>query len=207
MIVRPDEFSPRDFYRILVNAVAPRPIAWVSTISASGHQNLAPFSFFNVVCADPPLLGISTALRQGESGHEPKDTLHNIRETREFVINVVTYDLAEPMNLTGGEYHASVDEFEIAQLATAPSSIVRPPRVARSPINFECKLHTILDFGTDEAPGGSFIVGEIVSVHIEDTVMKQGKIDSAALDLIGRMGGSDYCRTAERFALERPRVK
>ncbi|MGC2365932.1 MAG: flavin reductase family protein [Candidatus Sulfotelmatobacter sp.] len=209
MIVSPSDLSHAELYGVLLNSVAPRPIAWVSTISAPGDLNLAPFSFFNVVCADPPLLGFSPGLRrprQAEASQgEAKDTLRNIRETREFVINVVTYELAEAMNVTSGEYDASVNEFELAKLSTQPSNVVRPPRVAESPVSFECKLHQILDFSA--APtGGSLVIGRIVSIHISDAHLKDGTLDRNSLDLIGRMGGLQYTRTTQRFEMVRPKV-
>src|SRR5271163_5126580 len=148
MDVIPSEIAHREVYNILLNAVAPRPIAWVSTLSASGQPNLAPFSFFNAVSVKPPLLGFSPSMRSskksepsGKAGGEHKDTLRNIRETREFVVNIVTFELAEAMNLTSGEYDASVNEFELAKVTPEPSKVVRPPRVAESPVSFECKLH------------------------------------------------------------------
>ncbi len=119
MIVNSSDLPHGELYGILLNSVAPRPIAWVSTVSASGQLNLAPFSFFNAVCIDPPLLAFAPGLRQSKqpevSHGEAKDTLRNVRETKEFVVNIVTYELAEAMNLTSGEYDASVNEFELAK--------------------------------------------------------------------------------------------
>ena len=208
MIVSPSELEHKDLYGLLLNSVAPRPIAWVSTVSASGQPNLAPFSFFNVVSVNPPLLGFSPGLRQsrlGASRGEAKDTLQNIRETKEFVVNIVTYELAEAMNLTSGEYDASVNEFEVAKLRPEVSSVVRVPRVAESPVSFECKLHQIIDFST--APtSGSLVLGEIVSIHIQDANLKEGKLNRNSLDLIGRMGGLQYTRTTQRFEMVRPKV-
>jgi flavin reductase (DIM6/NTAB) family NADH-FMN oxidoreductase RutF len=208
MIVSPSDLSHSELYGILLNSVAPRPIAWVSTVSASGQPNLAPFSFFNVVCVDPPLLAFAPGLRKprAESGQgAAKDTLRNIRETKEFVVNIVTYELAEAMNLTSGEYDASVNEFEVAKLTPQPSKIVRPPRIAQSPVSFECRHYQILDFST--APtSGSLVIGEIVSIHINDAHIKEGKLDRNSLDLIGRMGGTQYTRTTQRFEMVRPKV-
>jgi flavin reductase (DIM6/NTAB) family NADH-FMN oxidoreductase RutF len=218
MDVFPSQLAHREVYNILISAVVPRPIAWVSSLSASGLPNLAPFSFFNAVCAKPPLLAFAPGMRPpkrseaaaddaaGHPGVHIKDTLSNIRETEEFVINVVTFDLAEAMNLTSGEYHASINEFELAKLASAPSQIVRPRRVADSPVSFECKLHQILDFNPTPE-GGSLVIGEIVSIHINDQYMKEGRIDRNSLDLIGRMGGMQYTRTRERFEMVRPKVE
>jgi flavin reductase (DIM6/NTAB) family NADH-FMN oxidoreductase RutF len=202
MNVRPDQLPHREFYRILISSVAPRPIAWVSTLN-HGHLNLAPFSFFNAVSAKPPMLGFSPALRQADDKPAPKDTLRNIRETGEFVVNVVTFAVAEAMNLTSGEYDSSVDEFALAKLTTRPSQLVRPPQVAESPVSFECKLNRIIDFGA-EAGSSSLVIGEIVSVHFEDSVLKEGRLDPDALDLIGRMGGTQYSRTTGRFDMKRP---
>jgi flavin reductase (DIM6/NTAB) family NADH-FMN oxidoreductase RutF len=209
MIVSPSDLSHKDLYSILLNSVAPRPIAWVSTMSAAGQANLAPFSFFNVVCVDPPLLAFAPGLRQpkprqGGQG-EAKDTLRNIHETKEFVVNIVTYELREAMNITSGEYDASVNEFELAKLTPQAPQVVKPPRVAESPVSFECKLHQILDFST--APtSGSLVIGRIVSIHINDAHLKDGKLDRNSLDLIGRMGGLQYTRTKQRFEMVRPKV-
>ncbi len=218
MDVIPSQLPHREFYNILISAVVPRPIAWVSTVNASGQTNLAPFSFFNAVCGKPPLLAFAPGMRApkkseaaadeaaGHPGVHTKDTLRNIRDTKEFVINVVTYELAEAMNLTSGEYDEAIDEFEVAQVASAPSQVVRPPRVADSPVNFECKLYQILDFNP-AAEGGSLVIGEIVSVHIDERLLKEGRIDRNSLDLIGRMGGMQYSRTRERFEMVRPKVE
>ena len=209
MIVSPSDISHSELYNLLLNSVAPRPIAWVSTISTAGQPNLAPFSFFNAVCVDPPLLAFAPGLRTPKLpgvGHgEAKDTLRNVRETREFVVNIVTYELREAMNLTSGEYDASVNEFEVAKITPAQSKVVRPPRVAESPVSFECKLHQILDFSP--APtSSSLVIGQIVSIHIDDAHLKDGKLDRNSLDLIGRMGGIQYTRTTQRFEMVRPKV-
>lgn len=218
MDVIPSQLAHREFYNILISAVAPRPIAWVSSLSASGQPNLAPFSFFNAVCAKPPLLAFAPGMRpprkseagadqaEGHPGVHIKDTLRNIRETQEFVINVVTFELAEAMNLTSGEYDWGVDEFELAKIESATSNVVRPRRVAESPVSFECKLRQILDFNP-AAEGGSLVIGEIVSVHVSEKHVKDGRIDRDSLDLIGRMGGMQYTRTAERFEMVRPKVE
>jgi flavin reductase (DIM6/NTAB) family NADH-FMN oxidoreductase RutF len=225
MDVIPSQLAHREIYDILTSTVGPRPIAWVSSLSASGQPNLAPFSFFNAVCANPPLLAFAPAMRAakksgtagnpagaptgqpgGQPAGQPKDTLRNIRETGEFVINVVTAELAEAMNLTSGEYDASINEFEVAKIASAPSKIVRPRRVAASPVSFECKLYKILDFNPGPE-GGSLVIGEIVSVHIDDRHLKDGRVDRNSLDLIGRMGGIQYARTTERFEMARPKVE
>lgn len=207
MNVTPSEISHRELYNILISSIAPRPIAWVSTLSASGQANLAPFSFFNCVSAKPPLLAFSPSLRARQEPDpakgEPKDTLRNIRETKEFVVNVVTYDLLERMNLTSGEYEATVNEFELAKLTAAPSTLVRPPRVGESPVSFECKLYQILEFSPDPG-GGVLVIGEIAAIHLDDAHLKDSRIDRNSLDLIGRMGGIQYTRTRDRIEVARP---
>jgi len=212
MIVAPSDLLHQDLYGLLLNAVAPRPIAWVSTMSAKGQLNLAPFSFFNAVCVDPPMLAFAPGLRpprhdgtHGEARGEPKDTLRNIRETKEFVVNIVTFALTEAMNLTSGEYDASVNEFELAKLTPQPSQLVRPPRVGESPVSFECRLHQIVDF-SPKPTSGSLVIGEIVCIHLSDAHLKDGKLDRNSLDLIGRMGGIQYTRTTQRFELARPKI-
>ena len=209
MIVNPSDLSHSELYSIILNSVAPRPIAWVSTTNSSGQLNLAPFSFFNAVCVDPPLLAFAAGLRrpkEPESAQgEAKDTLRNIRDTGEFVVNVVTYELAQAMNATSGEYDASVNEFELAKVTPQASTVVRPPRVAESPVAFECRLHQILDFSS--APtGSSLVIGRIISIHMHDSNLKDGVLDRNSLDLIGRMGGIQYTRTTERFEMVRPKV-
>jgi flavin reductase (DIM6/NTAB) family NADH-FMN oxidoreductase RutF len=205
----PSQIPHNDLYAIILNSVGPRPIAWVSTLSASGQPNLAPFSFFNAVCIDPPLLAFAPGLRQPKqtnSPHgEPKDTLRNVRETKEFVVNIVTFDLLQPMNVTSGEYDPSINEFELAKVTPVPSKLVRPARVAESPVSFECKLHQILDFSP--APtSSSLVIGEVVAIHVDDAHIKNGKLDRNSLDLVGRMGGIQYTRTTNRVELARPKV-
>jgi flavin reductase (DIM6/NTAB) family NADH-FMN oxidoreductase RutF len=209
MNLSPSDLSHSEIYGILLNSVAPRPIAWVSTLSLSGQRNLAPFSFFNAVCVDPPLLAFAPGLRRSKldtDRGEAKDTLRNVRETREFVVNIVTYELREAMNLTSGEYDPSVDEFDLAKLTPEPSKLVRPPRVGESPVSFECKLHQILDFSPTPT-SSSLVIGEIVSIHINDSHLQEGKLDRNSLDLIGRMGGIQYTRTTQRFEMVRPKVE
>jgi len=209
MDITASALSHSELYGLILNAVAPRPIAWVSTLSGSGQPNLAPFSFFNCVCIEPPLLAFAPGLRapkqSSSADGEAKDTLRNIRETKEFVINMVTFELAEAMNATSGEYDASINEFELAHIDPAPSEIVKPPRVAGSPVSFECKLDRILDFSSSPK-SSSLVIGEIVSIHVADSHLKEGKLDRNSLDLIGRMGGMQYTRTTQRFEMVRPKV-
>ncbi|MBC8041876.1 MAG: flavin reductase family protein [Rhizobacter sp.] len=206
-LLKPSDVSPQDFYKILIGSVLPRPIAWVSTLSKSGVDNLAPFSFFTVASANPPVLCFAPAIRslrpENKSIGTEKDTLVNVRETKEFVVNIVSRHLVNAMNQTSAEYDLGVSEFEMAGLTKTPSELVKPKCVAESFVNMECKLYQILEIGT-EPMGGSLVLGEIVAVHLDDQVYKDGKIDIEVLDPIARLGGLWYSSTADRFELPRP---
>jgi flavin reductase (DIM6/NTAB) family NADH-FMN oxidoreductase RutF len=201
MTIDPTQTHPRDIYLHMVSFITPRPIAWVSTINREGQTNLAPFSFFNGVCPNPPtILFCPTNSRHGK----PKDTLRNIEATREFVVNVVPDAIREKMNATSEEFPPEVSEFAACGLASVPSIKVKPPRVKESPVNLECVLHDIIRIG--EGPlSGNIVIGRIVMIHADDSVLDEsGQIDPAKLDTIGRMGGSIYTRTRERFEMDRP---
>lgn len=194
--------TPRDAYNWMINAITPRPIAWVSTLSAEGKTNLAPFSFFQGACANPPtLLFVGANDRTGKK----KDSVINVGQVPEFVVNIVPFALAEPMNQTAAPLPHGESEFEKFNIATAPSLKVRPPRVAAAPVAFECILDRIVEIGA--GPSGSNVVfGTIVSAHISESVLgADGAIDQHKLDTIGRMGGDYYTRTTELFTITRPR--
>jgi len=193
--------APRDAYAWMINAIAPRPIAWVSTISADGKTNLAPFSFFQGVCANPPTLLFTGA---NDRAGKKKDTIVNVEQVPEFVVNTVPYALREPMNLSSAPLPHGESEFEHFAIPTAPSAQVRPPRVAASPVAFECTVDRIIRVG--EGPlAGNVVFGRILCAHVDESVLgADGRPDAAKLDLIARMGGDWYSRTTERFALSRP---
>jgi flavin reductase (DIM6/NTAB) family NADH-FMN oxidoreductase RutF len=179
----------------------PRPIAWASTISADGRTNLAPFSFFQGITSNPAtLMFVPVNNRDGQ----PKDTVRNILEVPEFVINVVSFAQAEPMNATAATLPYGESEADRFGIAMTPSTKVRPPRVAAAPVAFECVLDRIVDVG--EGPLAAHVIfGRIQLVHVSDAVLgPDGRIDPAKLDLIGRMSGDFYCRTTERFSVKRP---
>jgi flavin reductase (DIM6/NTAB) family NADH-FMN oxidoreductase RutF len=191
----------RDAYALMTASIMPRPVAWVSTISPEGRTNLAPFSFFQGVTANPPtLLIVPVNNRDGTR----KDTARNIERTGEFVVNVVPFALAEQMNATAALLPSEESEFEKFGIAQAPSTRVRPPRVAATPIAFECTLHLVVPVG--EGPlAASVIFGRIQFAHVADSVLgPDGTPDPGKLDLVGRLGGELYTRTAERFAIKRP---
>jgi flavin reductase (DIM6/NTAB) family NADH-FMN oxidoreductase RutF len=207
MIIKTSELGQHQIYNILIGCVQPRPIAWVSTTSKEGINNLAPFSFFTVASSYPPVLCFSPAFKSetvdGEVRPVPKDTLRNIQDTGEFVVNVVSRPLAEKMVQTSGDYPPDVSEFEKSGVTPAPSQMVRTPRVAESLVNFECTLFELIEIA--KLPGaGTLILGEIKCMHFADQVYKDGHIDIEVLQPIGRLAGASYSTVNERFDIERP---
>jgi flavin reductase (DIM6/NTAB) family NADH-FMN oxidoreductase RutF len=188
--------------KLLSGAIIPRPIGWISTLGPEGTCNLAPFSYFTVVCANPPHV-LYCPERRGPEASE-KDSLANARTNGEFVVNIVTEGLAQAMNLTSSEVGPDVDEFALAGLTPAPSAKVRPPRVAESPIHFECEVSHIID--VSEGPGGgSIVVGRVVHIHVDDALLLDGgRIDIPALHAIGRLVGAGYTRVSDMFDMPRP---
>ena len=180
----------RPVYRLLTALVCPRPIAWVSTYSSDGVANLAPFSFFNVVCAKPPTV-VFCPMWSGPEAVK-KDTVRNIEETKEFVIQVVSQELAEKMNTTSCELAAEVSEFEVAGLTIAPAQRVKAPRVAQARAFLECKLSQIIPVG-EGSGAGCMILGEVVWIEIDDEVMDGTRVDLGKLQPVARLAGSDYC--------------
>ncbi len=198
MEIDPGNFE--GFNRVLTGVVVPRPIAFVSSISADGLINLAPYSFFNVVAYDPPTLVFSS------SRHAPdkrKDTLANIETTGEYVVNVVADDIAEAMNRTAAEFPADVSEFDIAGLTPVPSTLVRPPRVAESPVNMECRLQQVISIGQGNHQHG-LVIGQIALMHIRDDLVDGHRINHQKLQPTGRLAGNMYCHTADVFEMVRP---
>lgn len=203
MVIDPQEAGHQNVYKLLIGAVVPRPIAFVSTISQDGVLNLAPFSFFTAVSANPPIVAFCPVRRVGANPN--KDTLHNIRATREFVVNIVSEEFAEKMNACSADFPPDVDEFAASGLTPIASDLVKPPRVAESHIHMECKLYLAMEFG--ELPGsGNLVLGEVVRFHVDDAYFDDFKIDPDRLRAIGRMGGSAYSRTRDRFEMVRPKV-
>ncbi len=201
MVVDPEQVSARDFYRHMIACITPRPIAWVSSVSAAGVANLAPFSFFNGIGANPPAIVFSPLNRRDGSR---KHTVLNVEVTGEFVVNIVSALLAERMNASSEEFPGDVSEFEECGLTPLPSLKVRPPRVAESPVQMECVLHQIVRVGAGPL-SANLIIGRIVVMHVDESVLNAaGEIDPGRLDTIGRMGGALYSRTMDRFEMDRP---
>lgn len=195
--------SPREIYAYLTDAVAPRPICFASTVDAAGNVNLSPFSFFNVVSGDPPLLAFSPLL-SGRDG-SAKDTLNNVMAVPEVVINIVNHAIVEQMSLTSTAYPTEVNEFEKAALTQVQSEVVRPPRVGEAPVAFECTVEQVLPLGK-EAMGGNLIIARVVRLHIrEEYLDAAGGLDPRKLDLVGRMGGNDYIRAIPESLFEIPK--
>lgn len=187
-------------YKLLTGAIVPRPIAFVSSRSADGRDNLAPFSFFTACSANPPTV-LFCPMRRGDAG-EKKDTLRNIEETKEFVVNVVTEELAERMNRCATDYPYGVSEFQEAGLTPADSVKVRARRVQESPVNLECRLNQIVTI-SDRPGGGEIVVGEVVLFHVRDDLVEDTKIDVARLAPIGRLAGARYNHVRDVFEMER----
>jgi flavin reductase (DIM6/NTAB) family NADH-FMN oxidoreductase RutF len=201
MQLDPESLNARDMYQWMTHSVLPRPIAWVSTINGDGVSNLAPFSFFNAVCARPPTLMFCPA---NDRFGRKKDTLVNIEANGEFVLHLVSFALAESMNATAASLPHGESEFERFNIPAVPSTVVRPPRIPTAPIAFECKLDRIVRIS--EGPiGGNAVFGRIVQIHAQDAVLgAEGRPDPALVDLVSRGGGDFYFRLGERFPMTRP---
>ena len=203
-IIDPQQFSTSEFYQYMIEAVVPRPIAFASTVDADGRVNLSPYSFFNAVSSNPPMLVFSPVNRTRDNTR--KHTLDNVQAHPEVVINVVNYAVAEQMSLTSTEYERGVDEFVKAGLTPLPSERVRPPRVAECPAAFECRVQQVIPLGS-EGGAGHLVVCEILLAHISEAVLDgEQRIDPHKLDAIGRMGGNLYCRASGKalFEIARP---
>ena len=200
--------SPDNRYKLLTATVVPRPIAWITSLDAEGTLNAAPFSFFNALVGDPPIVGIGIGGRHpGRAPGRWKDSAANIRARGEFVVNLVPYALREQMNVTAVEFDAEVDETLEAGLETLPSTKVAPPRIAHSPVALECERFVTLEVATDR----TIVLGRVVAMHVRDDAVLDAQrchIDTPKLDLIGRMHGRGwYARTTDRFEMKRIAVE
>ena len=202
--ILPQEISTKALHSYLLGAIAPRPIAFASTVDKDNRPNLSPFSFFNIFSASPPILIFSPA-RSGRTGAN-KNTYENVKEVPEVVINMVSYNLVQQCSLSSTEYPKGVNEFEKAGLTPIASDLIRPFRVKESPVQLECKVNQVIELST--APGsGNLIICEIIKVHIDKSVLdEQGNIDPQKIDLVARMGANYYCRASGSsvFEVEKP---
>lgn len=198
--LRSEDLTPLEAYEIMASAIVPRPIAFVSTVGASGIANLAPFSFFMAGGANPPSLSLS--INKGAEGRR-KDTLRNIEETGEFVVNLVNRSMAAGMNATSKGYDPTTSEWPDSSFTTLPSLVVKPARVAQSPIHFECKLFQVVDHG-EESGAAVYVIAEVVAFHVAEPHYEDGRI--SGFDPISRMGGPNYLDVAamEVFEMIRP---
>jgi flavin reductase (DIM6/NTAB) family NADH-FMN oxidoreductase RutF len=204
--INPADYSILDSYKLMTGLIVPRPVALVSTVDKDGVANVAPFSFFCGVGANPPTVLFCPSLRSnpGDRPDDRKDTLRNVEQTGEFVINIVSDSLAAAANATAADVGPEIDEFEIAGLTPIPSEVVKAPRVAESPAQFECKLLQILFTGQGSG-AGVVVLGQIVRFHVHPDLESNFRIDPAKLDAVGRMAGNTWVHTRERFELERPK--
>lgn len=202
--IDPKELPIPRLHQLLLGAIGPRPIAFASTIDANGQHNLAPFSFFNVFSANPPILVFSPA-RSGRTG-QSKDTYNNVKAVPEVVINVVNYNMVHQMSLASSPYAPEVDEFVKAGFTALPSEKIKPLRVAQAPVQFECKVNEIIELG-QEGGAGNLIICEVVQIHLDPNILnEQGLIDQHKIDLVARMGGDWYCRADQNsmFEIKKP---
>ena len=201
MKIDPKSLSKRQLHLFMGNLVVPRPIALVSTISPEGVLNLAPYSLFNIVCYHPVPIVFYTPMRKADG--LKKDSLVNVELTKEFVINLVTEEIADKMNVTSGNYPPEVNEFDVSQLTPIPADLVKAPLVKESPFNLECHLYQIVSFGKPDI-AGEMIMGEVLRVHVRDELWNDGIIDANHAHLIGRMGWGLYTRTRDLFEIGHP---
>ncbi len=198
----PTSMDTKEVYKLLTGLVVPRPIGFASTISREGAYNLAPFSFFMVITPSPPHVAISV----GQRGGKAKDTLRNIEETGDFVINIVSADIVERMNVAAGDWPYGVSEFGESGLSPEPSERVRAPLVVESPASLECVLRQVVTVGGPPY-GAHLVIGEVVRFHVrDDLVLERGRIDIKRLQAVGRMAGDGYCSTQDQFELRRPLI-
>jgi flavin reductase (DIM6/NTAB) family NADH-FMN oxidoreductase RutF len=196
MKIDPAQLNNQEKYKLLIGTILPRPIAFVSTIGKDGN-NLAPFSFYTCVSTNPPMIGFT--VMPGPYG--PKDTIRHIRETGEFVVNVVSQSIVEQVNITATDSPPGVNEFEVAKLTEEPSMLVRAPRVKEAKVHFECRMHSIVELG--KGPD-NFIIGEVVMFHVNDDVlMERYRINLEKLDPVGRMAGNFYTRCQDLIKIDR----
>lgn len=197
--IKNDHGLPNDPFKAIV---APRPIGWISSLAPDGSANLAPYSFFNAFAEQPHYIayGSGEARRGGN-----KDSLNNIEAAGEFVLNLATWDLREAMNASSANLAPGVDEFELAGLSKAPSLLVKPPRVAQSPVSLECRHYLTVPLpGDDGGTANHLVIGRVVGVHIDDRFITDGRVDTAAMRPIARLGYSEYAVVTEVFRMRRP---
>ena len=185
------------------SCIVPRPIGWITSFNKSGILNLAPYSYFNAIADIPPMIMFSSTSKHHDGGI--KDTLKNVEETKEFVVNIATWDLRDAMNMTSANFDRGISEVEMTDLETLPSSIVKPPRIKGSPIHLECVYHQSVQLPViDDQHTNRMIIARVVGIHIEDSIIVDGKIDIAKFKPVARLGYSEYASIENKFIMKRP---
>lgn len=204
MEIRPDDYSPRAMYKLMIGCIVPRPIAWVTSLSDEGRINLAPFSFFNGVCSNPPTISLSFSWNPSQEDHR-KDTYENIRRRGEFVVNMVDEKHAEAMNISAGDFPREVSEFDYLGLSAEAAHTGSTPRIRGVPASFECSYRQSVQIGDGEG-SGTLVIAEVRHIHVEDRLLDDRMhIDTHTLKPVGRLAGNEYCYVHEIFALDRPK--
>ncbi len=200
MILDPAALDRRARSALINGLIAPRPIAWVSSLASDGSRNLAPFSFFGAFSFDPPTIGLGPGSRQGVN----KDSLCNLKASGEFVVNLVDRRLSEAANACSAEFDPEVDEWDVAGVDPVPSELVAPMRVAQAPATLECRVRQIIELGEPDRPSNNLVVAWVVLIHVKDEAMDGIHPRPDVLDLVARLGGDEWCTTRDRFTLPRP---
>jgi flavin reductase (DIM6/NTAB) family NADH-FMN oxidoreductase RutF len=198
--IDPATLSERENYKFLIGSIIPRPIAFVTTLSKDGVLNGAPFSYFNIVSSNPPMISLSVQRREGQ----PKDTARNILESKEFVIHIVDEQNVEKINQTAASLPLDESEIELAHLTSVESVKVSVPGVKEAKIRMECSLEHSIEIGVLDSPGCDFLIGRIVQFHIEQDIYEKGRIDPKGLAAVSRLAGNNYAKIGEIFEIERP---
>ncbi|MCW5518414.1 flavin reductase family protein [Aureitalea sp. L0-47] len=201
--IDPKEIPTPKLHGYLLGSVSPRPICFASTVDKDGNVNLSPYSFFNVFSANPPVMIFSPARRVRDN--TTKHTLENVLETKEVVINIVSYEMVQQMSLSSTEYPKGVNEFVKAGFTEIPSEVVKPPRVKEAPVQFECKVNDVISLG-EHGGAGNLVICEVVKLHLDETILDEnGRVDPLKIDTVARMGGNWYSRAkAGLFEVEKP---
>ncbi|MDA3807158.1 MAG: flavin reductase family protein [Thiomicrorhabdus sp.] len=202
MYLKTADISTAELYPLLVEGIIPRPIAWISTLSSAGIDNLAPYSFFTVASCNPPVLAITHI---NQSNQQAKDTLLNLQQTKSCVVNVVSANQAEEMNGSCAAYPAEISEFSALGIESIESEFVAALSVKQSKVRYECRLRDTITI-SDLPAGGVLILLDVIGIYIDETIYKEGHINGVLLNSIGKLGGSDYSKTADKFSLQRPQL-
>ncbi|MEH7883715.1 flavin reductase family protein [Bacillus sp. JJ1609] len=199
--IDPETNTERENYKLLIGSIIPRPIAFVTTLSQDGILNGAPFSYFNIVTSNPPMISLAIQRAAGRQ----KDTARNILETKEFVVHIVDEQNVEKVNITAASLPSDQSEIELARLTSVDSVKITVPGVKEAKIRMECRLEHALVLGGSESPGCDFIIGKVVQFHIDEAIFENGRINPAGLAAVSRLAGQDYAKIGEIFTIERPK--